>query len=254
MSRWKRYGMLGTPVDDRLRARQLLQRAEDRAVAPSRRELLPGDHRVAPAKPVAEHTCCLPHADGREPPIGKQGLPAGRQDASRNRSGGDRRRIWLVAAALICCPQLTDRSEPQAMPELPELPRRAPDPGVIGEKKVCAARWRVVSGHRGPCRCEPVPHPGGERAGDEDMGECGQLTCTAGMRASVTGRIGAVDVTREAADEELAMQQPPRCHALPPVQMGSVHHSPYMGPRYWWACCDSSSSSINSVICSLWHW
>lgn len=157
--------MLGTPVDDRVRARQLLQRAEDRAVAPSRRELLPGDHRVAPAKPVAEHTCCLPHADGREPPIGKQGLPAGRQDASRNRSGGDRRRIWLVAAALICRPQLTDRSEPQAMPELRELPRRSPDPGVICEKKVCAARWRVVSGHRGPCRCEPVPHPGGERAG-----------------------------------------------------------------------------------------
>ncbi|KAK9908955.1 hypothetical protein WJX75_005170 [Coccomyxa subellipsoidea] len=127
--------MLGTPVDDRLRARRLLQRAEDPAVAPSRREMLPGDHRVPPAKPVAEHTCCLPHADGREPPIGTQGLPAGRQDASRNRSGGDRRRIWLVAAALICCPQLTDRSEPQAMPELPELPRWAPDPGVIGEKK-----------------------------------------------------------------------------------------------------------------------
>ena len=126
--------MLGTPVDDRLRARQLLQRAEDRAVAPSRRELLPGDHRVASAKPVAEHTCCLPDVDGREPPIGKQGLLAGRQYASRNRSGGDRRRIWLVAAALICCPQLTDCSEPQAIPELPELPQRSPDPGVIGEK------------------------------------------------------------------------------------------------------------------------
>ena len=158
MSRWKRYGMLGTPVDDRLRARRLLQRAEDPAVAPSRREMLPGDHRVPPAKPVAEHTCCLPHADGREPPIGKQGLPAGRQDASRNRSGVDRHRIWLAAAALICCAELTDHSEPQAMPELPELPL---------------------------------------------------------------------------------------------VQMGSVHHTPYMGPRCWWACYGSSSSSINSVICSL---
>jgi hypothetical protein len=107
---------------------------------------------------VAEHCCCLPDVDGREPPIGQQGLPAGRQDASRNRSGVDRHRIWLAAAALICCAELTDHSEPQAMPELPELPL---------------------------------------------------------------------------------------------VQMGSVHHTPYMGPRCWWACYGSSSSSINSVICSL---
>ena len=90
------------------------------------------------------------------------------------------------------------------MPELPELPRRAPDPGVIGEKKVCAARWRVVSGHRSPCRCEPVPHPGGERAADEDMGECGQLTCTAGTRAPVllkclTERVGTT-FCRESGD------------------------------------------------------
>ena len=45
--------------------------------------------------------------------IGKQGFPAGRQNKSHNCSRDDRRRIWLAAAALICCPELTDRSEPQ---------------------------------------------------------------------------------------------------------------------------------------------
>ncbi len=244
--------MVGTPVDDRVRARQLRERAEDRAVAPARRKLFPGDGRVAPAKPVAEHSCCLPDVDGRQPPVGQQGLPAERLDARRDRSRGDRRCIWLVTASLISGPQLTDGSEPQAMPELPELPWRSPDPGVVRKKKVCAARWRVAAGHGCPCRCEPVPYPGCERTGDEDMGECGQLTCTAGMRADVTCGIGAVYVLREGADKELAMQQPPRCHALPPVQMGSVYHSPHVTPRCWRASC--GSSSIKSVIRCPWLW
>lgn len=100
-----------------------------------------------------------------------------------------------MTAALICCPELADRSESQAMPERHERSRRSPDPGVIGEEKVCAERRRGVSGNGGPCRCEPVPHPDCQWAADEDMGECGQLTCTAGMRARIPGRIRSVDMS-----------------------------------------------------------
>jgi hypothetical protein len=139
-----------------------------------------------------------------------------------------------MASALVCGPELADGGQPKAMPERPELPRRAPSSGVICQEEVCAAGRRRFACDGCPCLCEPVPHPCCEGAGDEDVGEGGNLASAVAMRAAVLCRICAADVAREASDKELAVKECPCRDALVAVQVCS----PHMCPGCCWPRCN----------------
>ena len=106
-----------------------------------------------------------------------------------------------MASALVCGPELADGGQPKAMPERPELLRRAPSSGVLCQEEsalrggaaspVPAAHVAANQAHSTCC----------EWAGDEDVGEGGNLASAVAMRAAVLCRICAAGVACEASDK-----------------------------------------------------
>ena len=78
--------------------------------------------------------------------------------------------------------------------------------------------WRLLLADGCPDAGEPLPHCLGDRTGEHDMAEAGELAHASMVRAGMRLWSTSADVPEEGSNKEPAVQQTPCCDAALSVQ------------------------------------
>ena len=117
-------------------------------------------------------------------------------------------------SSAVCCPQLCDDQQPEALPEAAQLWCRLPWASpVVCEEEVCMEWWWLLLADGCPDAGKPLPDCLGGWTGKHDMAEAGELAQASMLRAGMGLWSTSADVSEEGPNKERAMQQAPCCDA-----------------------------------------
>ena len=122
-------------------------------------------------------------------------------------------------SSAVCCPQLCDDQQPEALPKAGQLRCRLPWASpVVCEEEVCMEWWRLLLADDCPDADAPLPHCLGDGTDEHDMAEAGELALASMVRTDMRLWSTSADVSEEGPNKEPAMQQAPCCDAALSLQ------------------------------------